>query len=258
MNKIFSNNENSDNKNKFSLFDDKEEDSNNDQANKLENEEKKFEHPNPELEFKINKIMDELTEKYLVNREYIESKIDNWINAILNEIKERLNKEKEYKFISYCFISKRPIHFWLGSKNIKNVMKDGIIKKRYEYKNFICILSIGYYNIKIIKTKNIYIKDFQKDILFEIEKIQSNILDGRNYDSKTNKIYKDYILIDIRKLLKKKFKNYRTHNLCIFNKENYEIHLKYKIINDKDENLILHVKNHFNNLIVNTLSIVFY
>ena len=137
-------------------------------------------------------------------------------------------------------------------------MKDGIIKKRYEYKNFICILSIGYYNIKIIKTKNIYIKDFQKDILFEIEKIQSNILDGRNYDSKTNKIYKDYILIDIRKLLKKKFKNYRTHNLCIFNKENYEIHLKYKIINDKDENLILHVKNHFNNLIVNTLSIVFY
>ena len=152
------------------------------------------------------------------------------------------------------------MHFCSSSRNVKNLIKDGIIKKRYEYNNFLCILSIGYYNInnKNQMTNNINIKDYKNDILFEIEKIQSNILDGRKYDTKTNEKYKNYILIDIQNLLKNKFKNYRSYNLCIFNQKNSEIKFKYKIINDKCENLILHVKNQFNNLIVNTLNVIFY
>ena len=62
--------------------------------------------------------MHELTEKYLENREYIQSKIDNWIKAILDEIEEKLKNEKEYKFISYCFITKIPVHFCSSSRNI--------------------------------------------------------------------------------------------------------------------------------------------
>ena len=261
MNKIYSKNENTNRKNKFTLLNNNEDESYYDETNASEETgEKKIEHPNPELENKINKIMDELAEKYLENREYIESKVNNWINAILDGIEEKLNNEKEYKFISYCFIIKRPVHFCSSSRNVKNLIKDGIIKKRYEYDNFLCILSIGYYNInnKNQMTNNININDYKNDILFEIEKIQSNILEGRKYDTKTNKKYKDYILIDIQKLLTNKFKNYRSYNLCIFNQKNYEINFKYKIINDKYENLILHVKNQFNNLIVNTFNVIFY
>ena len=60
--------------------------------------------------------MHELSEN-LENREYIQSKIDNWIKAIL-EREEKLKNEKEYKFIFYCFITKIPVHFCSSSRNI--------------------------------------------------------------------------------------------------------------------------------------------
>ena len=86
MNKINSKNEITNRKNKFTLLDNNEDESYYDETTTPEEkEEKKIEHPNPELENKINKIMDELDEKYLENREYIESKVDNWINAILDD-----------------------------------------------------------------------------------------------------------------------------------------------------------------------------
>lgn len=68
--------------------------------------------------------MNELVEKYLENRKYINSKVNNWIEALLNELNERLINEKGYKFISTCFIIKRPLHYCCSSMNRKNLEKD--------------------------------------------------------------------------------------------------------------------------------------
>ena len=201
--------------------------------------------------------MDELVEKYLENRKYIHSKVNNWIQALLNDLNERLNNETGYKFISSCFIIKRPMNYCCSSMNRKNLEKDGIIRKKYKYDSFICSISIGYFSLKEKKREITNLNSIQKDIFNETENIKSNILEGREYDPKTNSKYKDYILSDIRKYIHNKISNVRSYNLCFLIKKGCEYGFNYKVINSDSEKLIIDSKNQFNNIIINTLSVIF-
>ena len=257
MDKIYPTKKNED-LNKFTLFN--EEDTSEicqDETDTPGKEIKKVEHPNPELEKKIMTIMNELVEKYLENRKYINSKVNNWIEALLNDLNERLINEKGYKFISTCFIIKRPIHYCCSSMNRKNLEKDGIIRKKYIYETFICTISIGYFSLKENPKEITNLDNIQKDIINESEKIKSNILDGREYNPKTNSKYKDYILFDIRKYIHNKIVNVRSYNLCFLIKKGCEFNFNYKAINAGKEKIIIDSKNEFNNIIIKTLNFIF-
>ena len=108
---------------------------------------------------------------------------------------------------------------------------------------------------KKVKIKNL--NSIQKDIFNETENIKSNILEGREYDPKTNSKYKDYILSDIRKYIHNKISNVRSYNLCFLIKKGCEYGFNYKVINSDSEKLIIDSKNQFNNIIINTLSVIF-
>ncbi len=141
--------------------------------------------------------------------------------------------------------------------NRKNLEKDGIIRKQYKYETFICSIPVGHLILKE-KTKEITnLNSIQNNILAETENIKSNILEGREYNPKTNSKYKDYILLDIRKYIHNKISNVRSYNLCFIIKKGCEFGFNYKVINAGSGKIIIDSKNQFNNIIINTLSFIF-
>ena len=142
--------------------------------------------------------------------------------------------------------------------NRKNLEKNGIIRKQYKYETFICSISVGYFSLKE-KTKEISnLNSIQNNILAETENIKSNILEGREYNPKTNSKYKDYILLDIAKYIHNKISNVRSYNLCFIIKKGCEFGFNYKVINAGSGKIIIDSKiNQFNKLIINTLSFIF-
>ena len=161
--------------------------------------------PNPiptkreEISTELEKKAKEILEKHLDGRNYIESKIDNWINLILNDI-ENYFKEKypSYNLFAFCDIFSSNTSF-------------------YSDYTTICRISTDNSCLAIFKTDNIYsclylffFKDFTSNQCFSLlpkivstgNKLLYEIFDERSYNKKFSEYSKRLNNEHIQQILK--------------------------------------------------------
>ena len=156
--------------------------------------------------------------KYLEDREYIENKVANWIQAILNEINPLFLNYKDYKTFVHVLVKNETI------KN-KNFSRYHNFKNN-SGKNF----SVKFKNTKIFGLVNVHmfninIKRTKKDITNFFDSTLNNFLnlaEGREFDiyiQKYHKMFQD-------KFNEEYNLNYKDKSICVF----YDLSNKYNMV----------------------------
>ena len=186
------------------------------------------------LEEELKTLFMEYTTKFLEGRNYVENKINDWANAIMDEF-EMFCKKRNYIFFlslriypnkikyipnrcdSYDFSDCRTFVFERGFPYFYVVMRVYYIKKMK--------------NQKFMKNLKFIQNDSQNIIYKKIKKIVSNIIDERKYLNDDVKKYTDYIRNDIRNFLNSNFSHCKYIFFWTLSEKSKKLTLSYRAIN---------------------------
>ena len=146
-----------------------------------------------ELEKEIKEECDKLIKKYFDDRKYVDTKVKNWGEALLNDLEYFCKKKNKYIYcLSIRIDSKNSFSKYFG-KLQRRKKKDGYFE--FEYKFPFLSLKFGILYIEKFNEKKRIIFDlnsFQK----KSKNIISNVIDERSYSKDKMKEYAQYILED--------------------------------------------------------------
>lgn len=92
----------------------------------------------------VEKIINEAIEEILDECEFDETKLNIWINSIVDTILSKLSKlDKKFKYIVHCIIMQNSGNgFHTASSSYINTETDGSSTIRFENKTLFCILTV--------------------------------------------------------------------------------------------------------------------
>ncbi len=148
-----------------------------------------------DLEKEIKNLCDTLVKKYFEDRKYIESKVKQWGDALLEDLDFFCQKKTKYKFyLGLRIKTKNQILFiYYECSEKKNKMGNLILIIRWNF--LIFILKFKKLQKKTNKTINFDINLFQG----RMKKIISNLIDESIFEHKKCKEYGNFILDDSKK-----------------------------------------------------------
>lgn len=134
-----------------------------------------------DLEKEIKNLCDTLIKKYFEDRKYIESKVKQWGDALLEDLDFFCQKKKKYKFYLGLRIKTKKSNSVYLLRMLRNKKQDGNFDFNYKMEFFNIYFEILYITKgKINKTINFDINVFQG----KMKKIISNLIDERTFEHK--------------------------------------------------------------------------
>ena len=175
------------------------------------------------IEKEINDLFIKFADRYFNGREYNQSKMKDWGDALINGMETTL-KQKKYKF--YILLNIFPKKCTYGSlKNCWSVIKKvGSMELKKQYPSFKLNLKVLYFNIT---DKNLF--ENYDNIESDIKRIISNIIDIRKYVKPDIKKYMDDLKDDFVKHMRTFKKNF--HYYITLSKAPYILLSSFKFIN---------------------------
>ena len=149
-----------------------------------------------ELEKEIKEECDKLIKKYFDDRKYVDSKVKNWGDALLNDLEYFCKTKTKYKFCLSLRITSKNFFVKYHARIQRRKKKDGNFDFKYKLPFFnidFDILYIEKFNEK--KKINFDINSFQNTI----KSVISNVVDERSYSKEKINEYMKYILDDSKK-----------------------------------------------------------
>ena len=149
-----------------------------------------------DLEKEIKNLCDTLVKKYFEDRKYIESKVKQWGDALLEDLDFFCQKKTKYKFYLGLRIKTKKSNSVYLLRMLRNKKQDGNFDFNYKMEFFNIYFEILYITKgKINKTINFDINVFQG----KMKKIISNLIDERTFNYKKCKEYGHFFLDDSKK-----------------------------------------------------------